>query len=113
LTASGRKGTRGESAVVDTLLPHWPMAERRAKQGSKDRGDVGGIMPGLVIEVKAAPARYQIAEWLKEADVEGANDGASLTVVWFKLKGKASPLDWPVMMRGRYFVPMLQRWAGC
>lgn len=106
------KGTSAESAVVRCLAPLWPMAERRAKQGAKDRGDVGGVIPHLVIEVKARPKRYEIAEWLKEADIEGLNDNAELAVVWFKLKGKTDPLDWPVMMRGRFFVPLLQKWSG-
>jgi hypothetical protein len=112
MNPSGRKGADGENAVVRTLLPIYPMAERRAKQGSKDRGDIGGVAPGVVIEVKARPSRFCPSEWLTEADVEAANDRANLAVVWFKLKGKGNPLDWPVMMRGRYFLPMLQLWTG-
>jgi hypothetical protein len=104
-------GTKGESAVVLRLLPYFPMAERRAKQGVKDRGDVGGICPHVVIEVKHAPKRYEISEWLKEADREGVNDSAELVVVWFKIKGTTDPLDWPVMMRGRQFLPLLRLYA--
>jgi hypothetical protein len=111
MTQSGRKGTDGENAVVTALRPTFPMAERRAKQGNRDRGDVGGVAPHVVIEVKAAPAGYRIGEWLKEADVEGQNDNANLAVVWFKLKGKGNPLDWPVMMRGSFFIPMLEVWT--
>ena len=106
---AGVKGALGETAVVSALLPHFPMAERRAKQGSKDRGDIGGVCARVVIEVKHAPKRYEISEWLKEADREGINDSAELSVVWFKIKGTTNPLDWPVMMRGRLFLPLLQR----
>jgi hypothetical protein len=105
-------GTKGENAVVGCLRPIYPMAERRAKQGSLDRGDIGGVAPGVVIEVKHAPKRYEISEWLKEADREGRNDNADLAVVWFKIKGTQDPLDWPVMMRGRFFIPVLQEWTN-
>ena len=87
------------------------MAERRAKQGAKDTGDVGGIHPSVVIEVKAH-GTYDIPGWLREADVEGGNARAKLAVVWFKLKGKTDPLEWPVMMRGRLFIPLLERWTA-
>jgi hypothetical protein len=88
------------------------MAERRTKQGSKDRGDVGGVCARLVVEVKHAPKRYEISEWLKEADREAINDDAELAVVWFKLKGTTDPREWPVMMRGRYFLELLRGWTA-
>lgn len=66
----------------------------------------------MVIEAKAAPARYEIAAWLKETDVEVANDKADLGVCWFKLRGSGDPLQWPVMMRGRFFLPLLARWTA-
>jgi hypothetical protein len=105
------KGTAAETAVVRALRLMWPMAERRAKTGSQDRGDIGGVVPGLVVEVKNC-ARLEIAEWLKEVDAETDNAGADLGVCWFKLRGYADPLDWPVMMRGRFFIPLLERWAN-
>jgi hypothetical protein len=109
---SGAKGTLGETAVVRCLRPLYPMAERRAKQGNKDKGDIGGVCPRLVVEVKHCPKRYEISEWLKEADREGVNDSAELSVVWFKLKGTIDPLDWPVMMRGRFFLKLLALWTA-
>lgn len=110
--AAVRNGTKGERLVVETLTPYWPMAERRAKQGNKDRGDVGGVAPNLVIEVKHAPKRFEISEWLKETDREAANDNADLAVCWFKLPGTNDPMQWPVMMRGAFFVPLLQVWTA-
>jgi hypothetical protein len=107
-----QKGTNAETGVVQALRPFYPMAERRGRQGNRDRGDIGGVAPGVVIEVKAQVASYRIGPWLLEADVEALNDDASLAVVWFKLKGKGDPLDWPVMMRGRYFLPLLRSWTG-
>jgi hypothetical protein len=105
-------GTKGEVAVVKVLLPSYPMAERRAKQGYRDRGDIGGVAPRLVIEVKHAPKSQNITGWLKEADREALNDGAELAVVWFKIPGTTSALDWPVMMRGSYFLPLLNLWVA-
>jgi hypothetical protein len=112
-------GTKGEVAIVRTLKPFYPLADRRAKQGFKDRGDIGGIAPGLVIESKHCPKSYAIAEWLKETDREVINEQADaglevepLGCVWFKLKGTTNPLDWPVMMRGRFFIPLLLQWTG-
>ena len=104
-------GTRGEVAIVKTLLPYFPLAERRAKQGFRDRGDIGGIAPGIVIESKHCPKSYDISGWLREVDREVLNDNANLGVCWFKLKGTTNPLDWPVMMRGRFFVPILRKWT--
>jgi hypothetical protein len=111
MNKSGRAGARGEVAVQNCLQATFPLVERRAKQGAKDRGDIGGVCPHVVIEVKHCPKRYEIAEWLKEADREGVNDSAELTAVWFKIRGKADPLDWPVMMRGRFFIKLLTMWA--
>jgi hypothetical protein len=104
-------GTKGEVAIVGALKPFYAMAERRAKQGFRDRGDIGGIAPGIVIESKHCPRSYAIAEWLKECDREMYNDNADVGVVWFKLKGTTNPLDWPVMMRGRIFIPLLRKWT--
>jgi hypothetical protein len=112
MTRAMQDGTKGEVAVVETLKPFHPLVGRRAKEGWRDRGDIGGIAPHLVIEVKHAPKRYEISEWLKEADREAVNDSAELAVVWFKIKGTTNPLDWPVMMRGRFFVPVLQLWTA-
>jgi hypothetical protein len=112
MSKAGQDGTKGEVAIVSALKPYYPMVERRGKEGWKDRGDIGGVAPHLVIEAKHCPKRYEISEWLKETDREGENDRAELAVVWFKLKGTTSALDWPVMMRGHFFIPLLQLWTA-
>lgn len=104
-------GTKGEVAIAGVLKPFYPLAERRAKQGFRDRGDIGGIAPGVVIESKHAPRSFDIQGWLKEVDREVLNDNGNLGVCWFKIKGTANPLDWPVMMRGRFFIPLLRLWT--
>ena len=112
MNKSGRSGTIGETAVVRALRPFFAMAERRAKQGVRDRGDIGGVCPRVVIEVKHCPKDFRISPWLNEADREGLNDDAELAVVWFKIRGTTDALRWPVMMRGDVFVKLLRLWAA-
>jgi len=106
MTASRAKGTAWESKIVDYLrgtgVPH---AERRAANGSKDRGDIAGI-PGVVVEAKSA-ARVELAAWLAEAETERANDGAALAVVWHKRRGKTSAGDGYVTMTGATLIQLL------
>ena len=64
--------------------------ERRAKNGSKDRGDVGGVRTvtgeRVVIECKNT-ARLELAGWVGEAEVERGNDDAAVGVVVHKRRG--------------------------
>jgi len=90
MSRAKQKGTNAESAVVSYLQSRYPFAqiERRALQGSKDRGDITGL-PGIVIEVKADKS-YRINEWLKETEQERLNDNAKLGILVVKPKGIGS-----------------------
>lgn len=80
------KGTAFESAVVTYLNDHGhPDAERRALQGSLDKGDIAGI-PGVVLECKNAKT-MTLGPWLKEAMVEAVNARATIAVVVHKRRG--------------------------
>jgi len=106
MSRSRTKGTTWESAIVAFLRDHGaPHAERRAAAGAKDRGDVAGI-PGVVIEAKSA-ARVELGVWLAEAEVERANDGADLAVVWHKRRGKTCAGEGYVTMSGATLVQLL------
>ncbi len=106
MSASKRKGTAWESAIVDYLRGVGAVhAERRALNGAKDRGDVAGI-PSVVIEAKSA-ARVELAAWLDEAEAERDNDGANIGVVWFKRRGKTNPRQGFVLMDGATLVHLL------
>lgn len=106
MSASKRKGTAWEAAVVDYLRDNRvPHAERRALNGSKDRGDIAGI-PGVVIETKSA-AKVELAAWLDEAETERANDGAEIGVVWFKRRGRTSPSQAFVLLDGATLIKLL------
>lgn len=103
---SKRKGTAAESLVVSVLVDAgWPYAERRALNGSQDRGDVAGV-PGVVVEVKAE-REFHITEWLREAAAEKANDGAEVGAVWFRLPRTTDPRKWAVCMDGQQFMDLL------
>ena len=99
-------GTRFESAIVAYLVSRgWRHAERRAKTGALDKGDITGI-PGVVIEAKDV-AKITLAEFLREAQVEAENAGALVGAAWIKRRGKASPADAYVVMDGETFTHLL------
>lgn len=85
MSKAKQKGTAAETAVVKYLQSRGYKVERRALSGSNDRGDIAGI-EGLVIEVKSA-ARLSIPQWLRELDVEKANDKAGRGILVIKPKG--------------------------
>lgn len=106
MSASKKKGTAAETAVVNYLRTKgFIQAERRALNGTQDRGDITGI-PGAVIEVKNC-ARSELAAWIDEAAAERNNDKAWLGVVWHKRRGKSRPSDWFVTMSGEQFALLL------
>jgi Holliday junction resolvase len=108
MSASRAKGTAWESAIVTFLQNQgWPHAERRALNGAKDRGDIVTGVPGLIVEAKNEK-RYQLGEWVNEANTEAANAGAELGVVWAHRKGKASAGDGYVIMTGATFARLLK-----
>lgn len=105
---SKQRGTRWETAIVDYLKTKgWPFAERRALQGSADRGDIILGIPGVVIEAKNAK-EYRLAEWVNEAVTQGANDQARVAVVWAHRRGKGSAGDGYVIMTGDQFAYLLK-----
>jgi len=111
VSASKRKGTAAETAIVNYLRTvGFLHVERRALNGSIDRGDIAGI-PGVVIEAKNC-ARQELAAWVQEAETERNNDNASLGVVWHKRRGKAHPADWFVTMSGEQFTALLRELQG-
>ena len=65
--------------------------ERRAKNGSKDRGDIGSVRTTLgervVVETKDYGGRLSPSEWIREAHTEAGNDDAVVGVVVAKRRG--------------------------
>lgn len=106
MNRSKAKGTSWEFSIVRYLADFWPHVERRAQEGSKDRGDIAGI-PGVVIEAKNCQA-LDLSGWLKEAHKERDNAGVDVGVVWAHRKGKSAAADGYVIMDGRTFAHLLQ-----
>ena len=106
MNRSKTKGTQAESAVIDYLNEHgFPDAERRALNGTQDRGDVAGV-PGVCIEIKNH-REFDLAQWLDEALREGRMANAPVTVVWHKRRNKGSPGEWYVTMTGETFTRLI------
>ena len=104
---SKAKGTSGESAIVEYLRGQgFTACERRALNGASDKGDVAGIHD-TVIEAKKAN-RIELAEWVKELEVEMRNANARFGAVWAWRRGKSSPAEWYVVMPGHVFADLLR-----
>ena len=94
--ASAKKaGTLFESIVAAYLAAHVDdRIERRARTGSRDRGDISGLRAifgkRVVVECKNT-ARTALGEWAREAEVERGNDDAVAAVVVHKRHGVGDP----------------------
>ena len=103
-------GTRMETLVADYLAKHIDdRIERRTKNGSKDRGDIGGLRhmgQRVVIEVKDT-SRINLAGWASEAETERGNDDAGVAIVAHKRHGKGRPEDQWITMTLGDFVALL------
>lgn len=109
--ASAKKaGTELERQVADYLAKHVDdRIDRRAKTGSRDKGDIGGVrhMGGrVVIECKNV-ARLDLSGWVDEADIERGNDDAIAGLVVHKRRGTADPGDQYVTATVRDLVALL------
>lgn len=81
------KGTAFESRVVKYLVERgFIYAERRALQGTNDKGDVSGI-PGVVIECKNQ-AQITLAAWMDETLTEQANAKAPVAFCVFPRRNR-------------------------
>lgn len=108
MSRSKQRGTAWETALCRFLVAEgFPHVERRALNGTQDRGDIAGI-PGWVIEAKNCQ-RTELAGWLDEAAIEQANDGAEFSAVWHHRRLRASPADGFVTMSGATFVRLLRQ----
>lgn len=91
--ASAKKaGSSFETLVAEHLAKKLAniFIERRARNGSKDRGDINGVSTvaggRVVIECKNV-SRDNLPAWIKEAEIERQNDEAVVGVVVHKKHG--------------------------
>ena len=95
--ASAKKaGTTFERQVADYLAQHIDdRIDRRAKTGSKDRGDIAGVRiwgQRLVLECKNT-TRLNLAGWMNQAEIERGNDDALAGLIIHKRHGNNQPGD--------------------
>ena len=112
MTASKRKGTAAETALVKYLREKgFGQAERRALAGNQDKGDITGA-GDLTWEVKNH-GTYKLAEWVAELQTEKTNNGTEHGVVIAKPRGIGldSVQDWYAILPVKDFVE-LARDAG-
>lgn len=86
-----QKGTAFETAIVEYLQDKLcdDTIERRALNGTCDRGDISGVTfcgNRVVLECKNE-ARMRLAEYIREAETEAKNDGAFYYAVIHKKRG--------------------------
>jgi len=112
--ASAKKaGSDFEKVVAEFLAFRLAddRIERRAKNGNKDRGDIGGVRTingtRVVIECKDT-ARDNLPGWIREAEVERGNDDAGVGVVAHKKHGTGNPADQYVSMTLETFARLLE-----
>lgn len=105
-----QKGSSFERLLADYLKTNgFPFADRRVKNGAKDRGDVGGIHAHgqrVVIEAKNT-AKINLGTWATEAETERVNDGALVGVICHKRHGKGQAADQWVTMTLRDFTALI------
>lgn len=86
-----QKGTAFESAIVEYLQNQLcdDTIERRALNGTCDRGDISGVTfcgSRMVLECKNEN-RMRLAEYIREAETEATNDNAHYYAVIHKKRG--------------------------
>lgn len=107
---SRRKGATFEAAVATYLRTSgFPEAERHLI--GSGQGDVGGLLPGLVVECKNC-ATFTPAAWFSQLYSAMDRAGASMGAVIHKRRGKTDPGLQYVTMDLESFVYLLQRATG-
>lgn len=113
MSAASQKGQKFER-----LIANWFRArlnddgiDIRPKNGTNDRGDIGGVKTirggRVVLELKNHN-RHELGVWLEEATLEAGNDDAPIGAVIFKRRGTANPAEQYVLMDAETFARLLE-----
>lgn len=106
-SAAKIKGASFERSIVDYLRSHGYRVDRTRAGWSDDRGDIHGV-EGFTWECKNHRS-IDLAGWVRELDVECANNGTTLGAVVHKRRGTADPGEQYCTMPLRMLVVLLQR----
>ena len=103
-------GAAAERAVADHLATALgdDRIDRRPKTGAKDKGDIGGLVGGPVIECKNHRA-IDLASFVDEANEEARNADAPFGVAVVKRRGRASAGEGYAVMDFATFVDLLRQ----
>lgn len=108
MSRSKAKGTWWETACVNWLAPFIPGVRRKVLAGATDKGDVTWGSEQVVIECKNV-ATLSVPAWIREAELEAANNGSEFGVVFYKVRGKGQAVDGVVAMRPDTFVRLIKK----
>ena len=112
-SSAKQAGSRHERVVADYLAEQLDddRIDRRVTTGAKDRGDIGGLRTinggRIVVECKDYAGKFNVSEWLREAEVERGNDDAVAGVVIAKRRGVTHPGSQVVFMTVDDFISLL------
>ena len=107
------KGDRAESAVRDLVVEYFPESWRTRAGWDEDRGDVvldllGDKALTWAIQVKdtaGIPGTPELTA-LASQITAGLHQGG---VIWHKIRGKADPRAWRVVMSGQQYMDLMAR----
>lgn len=110
-TSAKKAGSQFERQIANYLATHLDdRIDRRVKNGTKDRGDIGGVRTRtgnrVVIECKNT-TRTNLSSWIQEAQIEAKNDDATIGVIAHKRHGKANPAEQWITMTLQDFAYLL------
>ena len=112
MSANKARGTRLERQVADYLAEQLSddRIDRMPLHGKGDRGDIAGVRTILgekvVIECKNHN-RLELAQWVKEAEVERGNADAKVAAVVHKRRGEGDAGNQYVTLTLRDFAILL------
>lgn len=108
--ASRKAGAAFERLVADYLQQHVDdRIDRRVKTGGRDKGDIGGVRhmgQRVVIECKNH-RKLDLADWIRQADIERGNDDAQIGLVVHKRPNIGDPGEQYVTCTLRDLVALL------
>lgn len=118
--ARSPKSAKSAGTSFETLMTGYlrtqlndDRIERRARNGSKDRGDIGGVrcLGGgrVVLECKDRAGKYAgyLGQWLLETHKERNNDDAIVGIVLAKRLGTRVPGEQYVIMTAADLVALI------
>lgn len=111
MNRSKAKGTAWETRLTRWLCENgFPDVERRALQGTLDKGDIAGIA-GVVLELKNCRT-IDLAGWIDEAVKEKANAKAKIGAVIFPRRNYGTDRAYVVMEMQQFaqMLLLLQSW---